>query len=67
MFREVTPVGHIGLGAGQMDYGERCWKTIPSGFDLLNVIGSSTKGFLEILSGVLVARGGQTSRVVALR
>ena len=67
MFGGVAPVGHIGLGAGRMDCGERCWKAIPSGVGLLSVIGSSTGGFLEVLSGVLVAREGQTSRVVALR
>ena len=56
MFREVTPVSHISLKTDRMDYRERCWKTIQSRVALLNVIDSSTKGFFEILSNVLVAQ-----------
>ena len=56
VFREVTPVSHIGLKTNRTDYRERCWKTIPSRLTLLNVIDSSTKGLLEILSDVLVAQ-----------
>ena len=40
MFREVTPVGQSNLKTDRTDYRERC----------------STKGFLEILSNVLVAQ-----------
>ena len=40
MFREVTPVGHSNLKTDRMDCREQC----------------STKGFLEILSNVLVAQ-----------
>ena len=57
MFREVTPVGHSNLKTYRTDYRERCWKTIPHvGLTLLNVIDFSAKGFLEILSNVLVAQ-----------
>ena len=58
MFREVTPVGHSNLKTDRTDYRERCWKTIPRRVDTVewNVIDSSTKGFLEILSNVLVAQ-----------
>ena len=55
MFREVAPLGHSGLKTDRTDYREQCWKTIHTGLTLLNVIDSSTKGFLEILSDVLVA------------
>ena len=33
MFREVTPVSHIGLKTDWLDHRERCWKTIPSRVD----------------------------------
>ena len=56
MFREVTPVSHIGLKTDRMDYREQCWKRSQAGLTLLNIIDSSTKGFLEILSDVLVAQ-----------
>ena len=56
MFREVTPVGHNNLKTDRTDYRERGWKTIPRRVDLLNVIDSSTKQFLEIFSNVLVAQ-----------
>ena len=48
VFREVTPVGHI----TESSVGKRSH----TGLTLLNVIDSSTKGFLEILSDVLVAQ-----------
>ena len=49
MFREVTPVSHISLksGVGKRSHAE---------WTLLNLIDSSTKGFLEILSNVSVAQ-----------
>ena len=52
------PVSHISLKTDQTDYREQCWKTIQShaGLTLLNVIDSSTKGFFESLSDVLVAQ-----------
>ena len=69
MFREVTAVGHNNLKTDRTDNRERSWKTIPrrvtesgvgkrshAGLTLSNVIDSSTKGFLEILSDVLVAQ-----------
>ena len=53
MFGEVSPVNHISLKTDRTDYRERFWKTIPR----MNVMyDSSTKGFLEILSNVLVAQ-----------
>ena len=52
MFGEVSPVSHISLKTDWTDYRERSWKTIRR----MNVIDSSTKGFLEILSNVLVAQ-----------
>ena len=55
MFREVTPVGHSNLKTGRItesDVGKRSH----TGLTLLNVIDSSTKRFLEILSIVLVAQ-----------
>ena len=58
MFREVTPVGHSNLKAGWTDYRESSvGKRSHAGLTLLNVIdSSSTKGFLEILSNVLVTQ-----------
>ena len=57
VFREVTPVTHISLKTDWADYREQCWKKISGrDFTQLNVIGSSTKRFLEILSNVLVAQ-----------
>ena len=56
MFREVTPVSHSNLRTDKTDYRERCWKTIPHRVDPVEVIDSSAKGFLEILSSVLVAQ-----------
>ena len=62
MFREVTPVCYSNLKTDRTDYRERCWKTIShAGLTLLKVIDSSTKGFLEILSDVLVAQGRSLS------
>ena len=55
MFREVTPVSHISLKTGwitESSVGKRSQARLT----LLNVIDSSTKGFLEILSNVLVAQ-----------
>ena len=49
MFREVTPPGHNDLYTERTYYRERCWKTIHAGLTLLNVIDSSTEGFVEIL------------------
>ena len=49
MFRDVTPVGHIGLKTDWMDYTERCWKKIPLRVNPVECYDSSTKGFLEIL------------------
>ena len=56
VFREVTRMSHISLKTDRMDHRERCWKTIASRVDLLNVIDSPNKGFLEILSNILVAK-----------
>ena len=56
MFRGVTPVCHSNLKTYRTDYIQRCWKTIHSGLTLLDDIDSSTKGFSEILSKVLVAQ-----------
>ena len=58
VFREVTPVSHSNLKTDSTDYREQCWKTRShAGLTLLNVIDSSTKGFLEILiSNVQVAQ-----------
>ena len=56
MLREVTPISHISLKTDRTDYRKRCWKRSHAGLTLLNVIDSSTKGFLEILSNVLVAQ-----------
>ena len=47
---------HISLKTDRTDYRERCWKQSHTGLTLLNVIDSSAKGFLEILSNVLVAQ-----------
>ena len=56
MFREVTPVSHTSLKmAGQITE-SGVGKRSHTGLTLLNVIDSSTKGFLEILSNVLVAQ-----------
>ena len=54
MFREVTPVGHSNLKTDRTDYRER--KRSHVGLTLLNVIDSSPKGFLEILSNALDAQ-----------
>ena len=56
MFREFTPVSYISLKTDRTNYRERCWKRIPRRVDPVDVIDSSTKGFLEILSNVLVAQ-----------
>ena len=56
MFRKVTPVGHSNLKTDWTDYREWCWKRSHTGLTLLNVIDSSPKGFLEILSNVPVAQ-----------
>ena len=61
MFREVTPVGYGNLKTDRTDYRERCWKRSHARLTLLNVIDSSTKRFLEILSNVLVAQGRSLS------
>ena len=52
MFREVTPVSHSNLKTDRTEYRERSH----AGLTLLKVIDSFTKGFLEILSDVLVAQ-----------
>ena len=52
MFREVTPVAHSYLKITESCVG----KQSHAGLTLLNVIDSSTKGFLEIFSNVLVAQ-----------
>ena len=56
MFREATPVGHNNLKTDWTDYRGWSWKTIPRRVDPNDVIDSSTEGFLEILSNVLVAQ-----------
>ena len=56
MFRGVIPVCHSNLKTYWTDYRERCRKAIPRRVDFLDDIDSSTKGFAEILSKVLVAR-----------
>ena len=57
MVRGVSPVCHSNLKTYRTDYRERCRKTIPRKVDpVLDEIDSSTKGFAEILSKVLVAR-----------
>ena len=56
MFREVTPVSHSKLKTDRTGYRERCWKTIPRRVDPIEVMVSSTKEFLEILSNVLVSQ-----------
>ena len=53
MFREVTLVSHSNL---KTDRTGGVGKRSHAGLILLNVIDSSTKGFLEILSDVLVAQ-----------
>ena len=56
MLREVTLVGHSNLKTDRTDYRKQCWKTIPRRVDPVDVIDSSMKGFLEILSNVLFAQ-----------
>ena len=56
MFREVTPVGHSNVKTYRTDYQGSVGKRSHAGLTLLNVIDSSTKGFLEILSNVLVTQ-----------
>ena len=56
MFREVTTVGHSNLKTYRTDCQEGVGKRSHAGLTLLNVIDSSTKGFLDILSNVLVAQ-----------
>ena len=58
MFREVTPAGHNSLKSrltGRITESS-VGKQFHAGLTLLNVMDSSTKGFLEILSNVLVAQ-----------
>ena len=56
MFREVTPVSHISLTTDRQITESGVGKRSNAGLTLLNVIDFSTKGFLEILSNVLVAQ-----------
>ena len=55
MFRGFTPVSHTNLKTDGMDYRSAVGKQSNKGLTLLNVIDFSTKGFLEILSYVLIA------------
>ena len=75
MFREVTPVGHSSLRLTGQTSESGVAKRAHAGLTLLNVIDSSTEGFLEILSDVPVAQEreaylsrmeGQIDHVVAL-
>ena len=61
MFREVNLVGHSILRTYWTDHQERIGKRSHPGLTLLNDIDSSTKGFLEILSDVLVAQESSLS------
>ena len=56
VFREVTPVGHSNLRLTGRITESSVGKRSHAGLTLLNVIDTSTKGFLEILSNVLVAQ-----------
>ena len=56
MLREVTPVDHSNLKTERMTTENSVGKRSHAGLTLLNAIDSPTKGFLEILSNVLVAQ-----------
>ena len=56
MFREVTPAGHSNLKLTGRITERGVGKRSHAGLTLWNDIDSSTKGFLEILSEVLVAQ-----------
>ena len=52
MFREATLVSHSKLKTDWTNYRKR----FHAGLTLLNIVDSSTKGFLEVISGVLAAQ-----------
>ena len=56
MFREVTPVSHSNLKIDRTDSESGVGERSHAELTLFNVIDSSTEGFLEILSNVLVAK-----------
>ena len=56
MFREVTPVSHSNLKTHRTNYEGGVGNDPTQGWTLLNVLDSSTKGFLEIFSNVPVVQ-----------